>query len=76
MFSFETHRLLGLYSLVLMILVTFSGVYISKPNWFQRTVPSVQAMTKKGAPQLDMNDDKILTRPAELPARVEKENEP
>jgi uncharacterized iron-regulated membrane protein len=35
MFNRETHRILGAYSLILMILVTFSGAYISKPTWFQ-----------------------------------------
>lgn len=32
--SFELHRILGFYSFILMILVTFTGVFISKPNWF------------------------------------------
>lgn len=30
----ELHRVIGFYSLILMVLVTFTGVFISKPNWF------------------------------------------
>ena|GEM_PF-1618525 len=32
--NIEWHRLTGLYSLVLMVVVTFSGVFIAKPGWF------------------------------------------
>lgn len=32
----ELHRLTGFYTLLLMIVVTFSGVYIAKPDWFQK----------------------------------------
>jgi uncharacterized iron-regulated membrane protein len=31
----DLHKLFGIYSLVLMIAVTFSGLYISVPGWFQ-----------------------------------------
>lgn len=32
--NYELHKLTGIYSLILMIAVTFTGTYLSKPNWF------------------------------------------
>lgn len=32
--NLELHKLSGLYTLVLMLVVTATGTYISKPNWF------------------------------------------
>lgn len=37
--NLELHRFLGFHTLLLMVMVTFSGVYISKPNWFQSVGP-------------------------------------
>lgn len=31
------HKFIGFYSLALMLVVTFSGVYLSRPDWFQKT---------------------------------------
>lgn len=33
--NLELHKFFGFYTLLLMVMVTFSGVYISKPSWFQ-----------------------------------------
>lgn len=32
--NIELHKLSGIYSLVLMILITWTGIYITKPSWF------------------------------------------
>lgn len=37
--NLELHKFFGFYTLLLMVMVTFSGVYISKPNWFQTVKP-------------------------------------
>lgn len=33
-FNLELHKFLGFYSLILMVIVTFSGIYLAKPDWF------------------------------------------
>lgn len=33
-FNLELHKFLGFYSLILMCIVTFSGIYLARPDWF------------------------------------------
>lgn len=34
--NIELHKLSGFYSLILMMVVTFSGIYLARPDWFVR----------------------------------------
>ncbi len=40
--NIELHKFFGFYTLALMTMVTFSGLYISKPGWFQKMPPPAQ----------------------------------
>lgn len=33
-FNLELHKFLGFYSLIVMVIVTFSGIYLARPDWF------------------------------------------
>lgn len=43
--NLELHKLAGIYSVLLMLVVTFSGVYVARPDWFQGTPPPPSGRT-------------------------------
>lgn len=54
--NIELHKLSGFYSLILMIVVTFSGIYLARPDWFITRADDgdkVSSSTLKPAVNLD-----------------------
>lgn len=49
----ELHKFFGFYTLILMIMVTFSGVYIAQPNWFQKVNSSPRRAQSSPMPRVD-----------------------
>lgn len=37
--NLKLHKFFGFYTLLLMIMVTFTGIYISRPDWFRKNPP-------------------------------------
>lgn len=69
------HKLSGAYSLVLMIVVTFSGVFLARPDWFihreRPEIPPEQSLTENEKVdfeklQASMQGQDILKRPFRL----------
>ena len=52
--NLELHKVTGIWTLILMIVVTATGTYISKPNWFMPQ-PSQTEQPKEGKPRSGSN---------------------
>lgn len=61
----QLHKVLGFYTLVLMLVVTFSGVYLSRPDWFQTMPP-------RKASSAEVLHSMSAVNFASLPAALEK----
>ncbi len=76
--NLELHKFFGFYTLILMVMVTFSGVYISKPNWFQK-MPERRGLGGPGggqdsdAPAVDFAKlaPYLLTQPKPVVAQID-----
>lgn len=67
--NFEIHRVIGFYSLVLMILITFTGVFISKPNWFIDVPKPPKRAEGAEAPVIDFKAIETKLREIGFPTR-------
>lgn len=53
--NIELHKLSGFYSLVLMLVVTFSGVFLARPDWFTTKENGGKAPAASSKPFADLN---------------------
>ncbi|WP_374029841.1 PepSY-associated TM helix domain-containing protein [Bdellovibrio bacteriovorus] len=52
--NLELHKVIGFYSLVLMIIVTFSGIYVARSDWFfPRKTPTAAAPGREAGVPLE-----------------------
>lgn len=65
----ELHKFFGFYSLVLMFMVTFSGVYISRPDWFQKITPRPPVPPAEKLESVNVDFNRFLQAARETGAR-------
>lgn len=67
----EIHKFFGFYTFLLMLMVTFTGVYISKPNWFQKMQPRTRPSFDEPLPLIDFARLEAFLRDQQAPIHVQ-----